>query len=93
MGLCTSAAFQPISALIIDIHPEKAAASTAAFNLVRCLLAAGAAGLVNPMFDSLGRGWTTTMIAFILVGMSVCWWAVVIFGPKWRKEKKAKKTP
>jgi MFS family permease len=90
MGLCTSAAFQPVTALIIDIHPENAASSSAAFNLVRCLLGAGAVGLVNLMLNSLGRGWTSTMIALIWVGLSVCWVATIIFGPRWRRAKKAK---
>jgi predicted MFS family arabinose efflux permease len=90
MGLCTSAAFQPLSALVIDINPDKAAASSAAFNLVRCLLGAGGAALVNVLLDSIGRGWTSTLIAFIWVGMSVCWWAAIFFGPKWRREKKAR---
>ena len=93
MGLCTSAAFQPLAALVIDINPERPAASSAAFNLVRCLLGAGGAALVNAMLDSLGRGWTSTLIAFIWVGMSVCWWAAIFFGPQWRKEKKAKREP
>jgi MFS family permease len=90
MGLCTSAMNQPLAALVIDINPERPASSTAAFNLIRCSLAAGAVGLVNLMLDSLGRGWTSTMIAFIWVGMSVCWWAVIIFGPRWRIAKKKK---
>jgi hypothetical protein len=47
-------------------------------------------GLVNLMLDSLRRGWTSTMLALIWVGMSVCWWAVIVFGPRWRKEKKEK---
>ena len=90
MGLCTSAAFQPLNALVIDINPERPAASAAAFNFVRCLLGAGGVGVVNPMLDSLGRGWTSTLIAFIWVGMSVCWWAVIIFGPRWRRARKVK---
>jgi hypothetical protein len=90
MGLCTSAAFQPLAALVIDINPERPAASAAAFNFVRCLLGAGGVGRVNPMLDSLGRGWTSTLIAFIWVGMSACCWAVIVFGPRWRRARKAK---
>lgn len=90
IGTCTSAMFQPVTALVLDINPEKAAASSAAFNLVRCLLGAGGAAIVIPMFNALGRGWSTTFIAFVWVLLSVCWWAVVLYGPKWRKEKAAK---
>ncbi|KAF2664798.1 MFS general substrate transporter, partial [Microthyrium microscopicum] len=91
LGTCTSAGFQPLSALIIDINPDDAAAAGAAFNLIRCAFGAAAAGLVNLMLDSLGRGWTATMISLIWVVGSVCWWAVMIYGPKWRKEKRDKK--
>jgi multidrug resistance protein len=90
MGLCTSAAFQPVTALVIDINPTRAAASGAAFNFVRCMLGAGGVALVNLMLDSLGRGWTSTLIAFIWVGLSACWWATIFYGPGWRKAKKAK---
>jgi multidrug resistance protein len=89
MGLGIAAAFQPVIALVIDINPEKAAASGAAFNLVRCLLATGGAALVNLMLESLGRGWTSTLVAFIWLAASMCWWTVIICGPRWRKEGKA----
>lgn len=86
MGLCTSASVQPLTALIIDINPKSPAAAGAAFNLVRCLLAAGGAAIVNPLLNSIGRGWTGTLVALSWIVLSVCWWAVIILGPKWRKQ-------
>lgn len=88
MGLCTSASFQPFNALIIDINPRSPAAATAAGQFVRCLLGAGGVATVNPMLDNLGRGWTSTLIALIWVVMSLCWWGVIFWGPKWRAQKK-----
>jgi MFS family permease len=90
MGLCTSSSFQPLTALIIDINPRSPAAATAASQFVRCLLGSGGVALVNPMLNTLGRGWTSTLIAFVWVIMSLCWWAVIIWGPKWRKAKREK---
>jgi len=90
MGPCTSAAFQPLTALIVDINPKSPAAATAAHQFVRRLLGAGGVAVVNPMLDNLGRGWTSTLIALLWVVMSLCWWAVVYWGPSWRKAKKAK---
>lgn len=90
MGLCTSAAFQPLTALIVDINPKSPAAATAAHQFVRSLLGAGGVAVVNPMLDNLRRGWTSTLIALLWVVMSLCWWAVVYWGPSWRKAKKAK---
>jgi predicted MFS family arabinose efflux permease len=88
-----SAAFQPATALIIDINPQSPAAATAANQFVRCLIGAGAVAAVNPMLYSLGRGWTTTLIALVWVATSSMWWAVIFWGPKWRKAKRSKKKP
>ncbi|CAM1507776.1 Fc.00g046240.m01.CDS01 [Cosmosporella sp. VM-42] len=90
LGTATAAAFQPLTALIIDINPRSPAAATAANQFARCLLGAGGVGVVNPMLDSLGRGWTSTLIALIWVVTSLCWWAVILWGPLWRKQKKEK---
>lgn len=90
MGLSSSAAFQPLSALVIDINPKSSAAASAANNLVRCLLGAGGVAIVNPLFNSLGRGWTATLIALVWVLTSSFWWLVIIWGPRWRKEKESK---
>lgn len=90
-SMTISAGFQPAVALIIDINPRSPAAATAAFTFVRCLIGAGAVAVVNPMLNSLGRGWTTTLIALVWVVMSSMWWAAIFWGPKWRKAKKSKK--
>ncbi|KAJ5096681.1 major facilitator superfamily transporter [Penicillium angulare] len=92
MGLSVSAAFQPLSALVIDINTKSSAAASAANNLVRCLLGAGGVAIVNPLFDALGRGWTATLIALVWGLMSFCWWAVIKWGPRWRTNKKNKRS-
>jgi multidrug resistance protein len=91
LGLCTSATFQPLNGLLVDINPESPAAASAANNFMRCLLGAGGVAVVNPMLESLGRGWTSTLIAFIWIGMSVLWWTVILMGPRWRAARKPKK--
>lgn len=90
-SMTISAAFQPATALIIDINPQSPAAATAANQFVRCLIGAGAVAAVNPMLNSLGRGWTTTLVALVWVAASSMWWAVIFWGPKWRKAKRSKK--
>ncbi|KAJ5148396.1 florfenicol exporter [Penicillium atrosanguineum] len=92
MGLSVSAAFQPLSAVVIDLNTKSSAAASAANNLVRCLLGAGGVAIVNPLFNALGRGWTATLIALIWGVMSLCWWAVIIWGPQWRADKRNKKS-
>lgn len=92
IGLNTSAVFQPLSALIIDINPTSAAAASAANNLVRCLLGAGGVAIVNPLFNAIGRGWTGTLITLVWVVASSCWWTVMVWGPRWRRTKESKKS-
>lgn len=90
LGMFLSAAFQPLTALIVDINPQSPAAATAAHQFVRCILGAGAVGIVNPMLHAIGRGWNSTLIALVWVVMSVCWWAAIYWGPRWREVKIAK---
>ena len=86
----TSGTFQAMSVLIVDIHPESPAAATAASNLIRCLLGAGGVAAVIPLLNRIGRGWTSTLIALVWVSMSSCWWAVMIWGPRWRQARKTR---
>jgi multidrug resistance protein len=87
MGTFLAATFQPVVALNVDINPRSPAAATAASQFLRCLLGAGGVAIVNPMLDNVGSGWTGTVVAAVWVVMSVCWWAVVLWGPKWRKAR------
>jgi MFS family permease len=89
-GFSLIASTQCISILIVDINPGLAGTATAAFNLIRCLLGAGATALVLPMTDAMGLGWAYTLIGLIYVVMSPMLLAVVKWGPKWRKEKAEK---
>jgi sugar phosphate permease len=73
--------------LIVDINPGLAGTATAAFNLVRCLLGAGATALILPMTNAMGWGWAYTLIAFIYVIMSPLLWLVIRNGPGWRKAR------
>jgi MFS family permease len=87
LGYTLIASTQSISILIVDINPGLAGTATAAFNLVRCLLGAGATALILPMTNAMGWGWAYTLIAFIYVIMSPLLWLVIRNGPGWRKAR------
>jgi multidrug resistance protein len=87
MGLCIAATFQPVIALNVDINPRSPAAAGAAGQFLRCVMGAGGVALMNPMLDNLGSGWTSTVVAAVWVVMSLCWWTVVVKGPKWRQAR------
>lgn len=89
-GYGTMAAFQVMQILIVDINPGNAAASTAANNLFRCLLGAGATAVVLPMIDRMGVGWAYTFASLVWIALSPSLWLLMKYGPRWRKEKKEK---
>ncbi len=90
MGIGMIGATQCISILIVDINPGQAGTATAAFNLIRCLLGAGATAVILPMIDAMGMGWSYTLVGGIWVVFCPMLWVVIKCGPRWRKEKRAK---
>lgn len=94
IGYAVVAGFNCMSILMVDMYPLKAATATAANNLVRCWLGAGASAFVIPMTDAIGIGWTCTLASAIWAGMSS---PLIILlmrkGPKWRREASARAPP
>ena len=90
-GYGSMAAFQVMQILMVDINPGNAAAATAANNLFRCLLGAGSTAVVVPMINRMGVGWAYTFASLLWVCFSPFLWALMKYGPGWRKAKKAKK--
>ncbi|KAM0315048.1 hypothetical protein ACHAO8_004154 [Botrytis cinerea] len=90
LGYTLIASTQAVSILIVDINPGAAGTATAAFNLVRCLLGAGSTALIVPMVDKMGLGWAYTFIALLYVVLSPMLFAVMKWGPDWRREGRDK---
>ena len=82
-----SIAFNVTSTLLVDFYPKAPATATAANNLVRCGLGAGATAAVIPMINAMGRGWTFTFLTLFLFATSPMLWAVYFRGMKWRKQR------
>lgn len=81
-------AFNVTSTLIIDFYPNTSATATAANNLLRCLLGAGATAVVQPMLQGMGRGWTFTFVALVLFALSPTLWVVYFKGISWRETRR-----
>lgn len=94
IGYAVVAGFNCMSILMVDMYPAKAATATAANNLVRCFLGAGASAFVLPMTDAIGAGWTCTLASAIWAGLSS---PLIILlmrkGPQWRTEASIHATP
>jgi multidrug resistance protein len=91
IGFCTSASLNTINVLLVDIFPGRAGSATAANNLVRCWLGAGATSGVVPLIDRIGIGWTTTFFALLNVVFCPILWYVMKNGPKWRRAANERK--
>ncbi|KAI1747048.1 major facilitator superfamily domain-containing protein [Xylaria castorea] len=79
-----------LSTLIVDINPGAAGSATAANNLTRCLVGAGASAFINPLMTAVGAGWAFTIIALSYVVFFPALWLVLKNGVKWRQEKARK---
>ncbi|KAL4801642.1 major facilitator superfamily domain-containing protein [Aspergillus unguis] len=87
-GMNVTMAFNTVSTLLVDFYPEKAAAATAANNLCRCLLGAGATAIINPMLSGMGKGWCFTCLGLVMLLGSTPLMAIVRWGPSWREERR-----
>ena len=85
VGYTALAGFNTMSVLIIDLYRKKAATASAANNLVRCLLGAGATALINPMINGMGLGWTFTLIGLVELLILPLLVLTVMYGVTWRK--------
>ncbi|KAI3327815.1 MFS general substrate transporter [Xylariaceae sp. AK1471] len=56
-----AAIFVICSTLLTDLNPERSSAAQACYNLVKCLLSAGAVAALKPIVDSVGVGWCFTI--------------------------------
>jgi MFS family permease len=65
LGWAATSVISTVTTFMVDIFPDQSASATAALNLVRCLMAAGAMAGALPVVNSIGVGWTFTMIFFI----------------------------
>ena len=59
--------------------------ATAANNLVRCMFAAASTASAAPLVDIFGTRWAYTAAAFVAAGMSSLLWALIFWGPSWRR--------
>ncbi|CAK7198121.1 hypothetical protein SEUCBS139899_000779 [Sporothrix eucalyptigena] len=90
IGLTIVGGFNVLSTLIMDLYPQAPATAVAAVNLVRCLLGAGVTAFIQAMLDRLGRGWTFTFWALLVMLASPSMLLVLRLGPAWREERRVR---
>lgn len=73
--------------MLVDNYPQRPATATAANNLVRCLMGAGGTAGILYVVDSLGRGWTFTLVAGIVFISTSILLVLLKYGGKWRRAR------
>ena len=90
VAFCVNGSFNAMSTMLIDLYPTKPSTATAANNLMRCWMGAGGTAVVIPLINGLGRGWTFTLIALLMLVSSFMPWILLKKGPQWREERRVR---
>lgn len=79
-----------VFALLVDIHPGRPGAATAASNVARMLLGAGANAAIAPMSDAVGVGWAFTVMGAPYVVFGPVLVLLMVRGIEWRAKLRRK---
>ncbi|KAL5353799.1 hypothetical protein ACLOAV_001841 [Pseudogymnoascus australis] len=87
-GLCVTFFYNTYGTLIVDFFPDKPGTAAATASVTRCVMAAAAVAVLEPIVDAVGRGWFFTI--FGLWGTVLGAAAVALLrwrGLRWRRER------
>lgn len=87
MALWMTAVYNSMNILLVDLYPNSPSTASAANNLTRCLMAAGASAVIEPMIRAMGVGWAYTFVGLLIFVLSPMILVVVRYGPGWRRER------
>jgi uncharacterized membrane protein YczE len=91
IGYFVTAFYNIMNVLIVDLNNTQPATATAANNLVRCTLGAGATAIITPLLDALGRGKGFLVISGAWMASIPLLFAVYNHGLAWRHENEEAK--
>lgn len=86
VGLAVTGIFNVCNTLIVDLHPDAPATPSASVSITRCLTAAVGLSVQQLLFDSIGVGWTFTLIAGLCYATVPSLVIVKCRGWDWRRE-------
>jgi hypothetical protein len=87
MAFSLTAGVNTASTLLVDLYPESPATISAANNLGRCLISAGATAVINPMIQGMGLGWCYVFIGLLCFSFYPMLQVIIRKGPGWRAER------
>ncbi|KEF58874.1 uncharacterized protein A1O9_03717 [Exophiala aquamarina CBS 119918] len=86
-GVTVTGIFNATNTLIVDLYANEAMTASAAVSITRCLVAAGGVSVLQPLFKSIGVGWTFTMIGIMCYSTIPMLWVLHHWGWEWRRQK------
>lgn len=87
IGMFIPTSFNVLNTLIVDLYPQAPATATAANNLVRCFVGAGATAVIEFILTGVGRGWTFSILGFLVLACMPGLIVIQKYGPSWRNQK------
>ncbi|KUJ12303.1 MFS general substrate transporter, partial [Mollisia scopiformis] len=90
LGFSLIGAFTAFSTLLVDFYPDSPGTATAAANLLRCWMGAGAVAFIGPLQAKIGSGFACVAVAICWILSSPLLWIVWKHGPAWREERRIK---
>ena len=90
IGLAVTGIFNVCNTLIVDLHPDAPATVSASMSITRYLTAAIGLSVQQLLFDSIGTGWTFTLIAGLCYMTIPSLLVVRCLGWDWRRDKVAR---
>lgn len=88
MALFLTACYNSLNLLLVDLYPNSPSTASAANNLTRCLMAAGASAVIEPVIHAMGIGWAYKFAALVCVALSPVLFVVLRYGQRWREERR-----
>lgn len=86
-GLTVTGIFNATNTLIVDLYADEAMTASAAVSITRCFVAAGGVSVLQPLFNSIGVGWTFTIIGTMCYSTIPMLWVLHRWGWQWRRQK------
>ncbi|KAJ5757274.1 uncharacterized protein N7511_007456 [Penicillium nucicola] len=83
-GFCSTGSISVLSTLLTDLNPTRPATASAASNMVRCWLGAGAVAALDHMFNGMGFGWCFSFMGLLLLASVPLLCLVYVYGLEWR---------
>lgn len=87
LGNTAAGVSNTLKMLMVDLHTSRPATATAAMNIFKNLIGAGAVAAALPVIDAVGIGWAGTIIAVLWVIVTPALWTLYLRGHIWRRQQ------